>query len=243
DGMPGMPRKQGLAYWLSRKGYWVFYPRFRGCWESGGRFLRKSPEEDLKDVLDGLFKPFKENTFGKKFRFNPKSIFVVGGSFGGAAAVLSTLDPRVTAAVANCPVVDWAILREEERKETSNPSYTAYLKEAFGEAYRLSPRDWAKLYGGRFYNPAFRAAEIDPAKVLMFHAQDDPYVPWRSVAAFAEKTGARLVLLKKGGHLSTNKTLPAHWRAIAAFFRKAEGHPGMNFSQTSRSRGPSNSKK
>ena len=36
DGMPSIPRKQPLAEFLSEKGYWVFYPRYRGAWESGG---------------------------------------------------------------------------------------------------------------------------------------------------------------------------------------------------------------
>ena len=41
DGMPSMPRKQALMEFLAAKGYWVFYPRYRGSWESGGQFLRK----------------------------------------------------------------------------------------------------------------------------------------------------------------------------------------------------------
>jgi hypothetical protein len=31
DGMPSIPRKQPLSDFLSRKGYWVFYPRYRGA--------------------------------------------------------------------------------------------------------------------------------------------------------------------------------------------------------------------
>ncbi len=213
-----MPRKQDLAYWLSKKGYWVIYPRFRGCWESDGQFLEKPPEQDLKDILDELPKGLREVTYGKQFLLKPKQVFVIGGSFGGAAAVLSTLDPRVTKAVANCPVVDWKVLSYSEEKETSNPSYVAYLKEAFGNGYRLKAKDWNKLRTGRFYNPAFHAKEIDPKKLLMFHAQDDPYVPWKTISDFSKKTGAKLVLFKKGGHLSTNRIVLKHWKKIESFF-------------------------
>ncbi len=214
-----MPRKQDLAYWLSKKGYCVFYPRFRGTWESDGHFMRHSPAKDISDVIDGLSKPLREVTYGKKFSLKPKEIFVIGGSFGGAAAILSTLDPRVTKAIANCPVVDWKVLGNSEKKETSNPSYVAYLKAAFGRAYNLKPKDWAKLRTGRFYNPAFHIKDLDPKKFMMFHSQDDPYIPWKVVAHFAKETGAPLVLLKKGGHLSTNRTLPKYWKKIEAFFR------------------------
>ncbi len=218
DGMPGMPRKQDLCRFLSQKGFWVIYPRYRGTWESDGQFLRKSPHEDIQDVIDELPKGLRELTFGKKFKLSPKEIFVIGGSFGGAAAVLSTLDPRVKKAIANCPVVDWSVLRHSEKKETSNKSYTAYLRDTFGSAYRLKAKDWNKLRSGRFYNPAYHAQEVNPAKLMLFHAQDDPYIPWRSVAAFADETGAKLNLFKYGGHLSTDRIVRTHWKKINRFF-------------------------
>jgi alpha-beta hydrolase superfamily lysophospholipase len=128
DGMPSIPRKQALAEYLSTKGYWVFYPRWRGAWESGGQFLERSPHEDILDIVSELPNGFQELAFGRKFRCSPDKVFVIGGSFGGAAAILSSLDPRITKVIANCPVVDWAILPKEQKKETSNPSYPAYIR-------------------------------------------------------------------------------------------------------------------
>ncbi len=153
DGMPSMPHKQGLAKFLAERGYWVFYPRYRGSWESDGEFLERSPHEDLLDVIDGLRREIREAAFGQRFRVNADEIFVIGGSFGGAAAILCSLDERVKKVIANCPVVDWAILGWEQRKETSNPSYAAYIRQAFGRGFRLSDRNWKKLSGGRFYSP------------------------------------------------------------------------------------------
>ena len=218
DGMPSIPRKQQLAEFLSRKGYWVFYPRYRGAWESGGKFLEKSPHEDILDVIDGLSREFRELAFGRRFRVKLEELFVIGGSFGGAAAILSSLDPRVKKVVANCPVVDWAILQREQKKETSNPSYAAYIREAFGNGYRISSQNWKKLQGGKFYNPAYRASEVTASKVMMFHAQDDPYVPYQSVKKFARRTGVKLKLLRRGGHLSTDMIVRKYWPRIKEFF-------------------------
>ena len=64
DGMPSIPRKQPLAEFLAAKGYWVFYPRYRGAWESGGKFLEQSPHEDILAVIGGLGRDFREVTFG-----------------------------------------------------------------------------------------------------------------------------------------------------------------------------------
>jgi len=218
DGMPSIPRKQPLGEFLSAKAYWVFYPRYRGAWESGGEFLAQSPHLDILDVIGGLSGEFRELAFGRRFRPEVEDVFVIGGSFGGAAALLCSLDDRVKKVVANCPVVDWAILGREQKKETSNPSYAAYIRAAFGEGYRLPDRNWKKLFGGKFYNPAYHAGEFNAAKVLMFHAQDDPYIPYQSVVKFARTTGARLKLLRRGGHLSTSLIVPKYWRQIREFF-------------------------
>ena len=158
DGMPGLPRKQPLAEFLSQKGYWVFYPRYRGAWESDGVFLDRSPHEDILDLIDELPKGVTDAAFGQRFALSPDEIFVIGGSFGGAASILCSLDPRVRRVIANCPVVDWSILRRSEKAETSNPSYAAYIREAFGNGYRLSDKNWEKLYSGTFYNPAHHVA-------------------------------------------------------------------------------------
>ena len=115
-------------------------------------------------------------------------------------------------------MVDWSILPESEKAETSDPSYVHYIHEAFGNGYRLKEKNWRKLRDGKFYNPVHHLKEIIPTKLMMFHAQDDPYVPWRTVHRFAKKTGAKLKLLKRGGHLRTEYVVEKYWEQIRRFF-------------------------
>lgn len=218
DGMPSVPRKQPLAKFLSQKGYWVIYPRWRGAWESGGQFLARSPQQDLSDILDELPRGIVELAFRQRFKLDPAEVFVIGGSFGGAASILASLDPRVNKVVANCPVVDWSVLREEQQEETSNPSYAAYIREAWGSGYRLSEKNWNKLRSGVFFNPAHHIDELVPSKILMFHAKDDPYIPWRLVRDFADRAGIRLRLFPRGGHLKTEHVVRTCWPQIERFF-------------------------
>jgi pimeloyl-ACP methyl ester carboxylesterase len=218
DGMPSIPRKQSLSEFLAAKGFWVIYPRYRGAWESGGHFLAKSPHEDILDIIEDLPKEIEEIAFGQRFPLSPDQIFVIGGSFGGAAAILASLDPRVQRVIANCPVVDWSILDKAEKAETSKQNYAEYISEAFGNAYRLSDANWNKLRSGKFYNPWHHRNEIDGSKVLMFHAKDDPNVPYARTLRFAEITGARVKTLKLGGHTSTDYITRRYWVEIRKFF-------------------------
>ncbi len=218
DGMPSIPRKQSLAAFLAEKGYWVIYPRYRGAWESGGSFLEKSPHQDLLDVLDSLPGVLEDIAFGERFALRPERVFIIGGSFGGAAALLAARDSRVTKVLANCAVVDWSILDRAELAETSRESYPSYIREAFGNAYRLRERNWNKLRGGRFYSPWHHRAEIDGGKVMMIHAKDDPHVPYETAKAFAGATGARLKTLRTGGHISTDFVTRRYWAEIQRFF-------------------------
>jgi pimeloyl-ACP methyl ester carboxylesterase len=218
DGMPSIPRKQPLVEFLSRKGFWVIYPRYRGAWESGGEFLARSPHEDILEVLDELPKGLQDIAFGRKFELSPDRVFVIGGSFGGAAAILASLDSRVARVVANCPVIDWAILDHAEQAETSMDNYAAYIREAFGSAYRLSDANWRKLRAGTFYSPWHHRSEVAGSKIMIFHAKDDPHVPYTISARFAKETGAIFKSLNRGGHVSTQYIVQKYWAAIKKFF-------------------------
>ncbi len=219
DGMPSVPNRRGLMQFLSKKGYWVFHPRYRGAWESSGQFLAKSPHLDILDVIGGLKGSIKEAAYGKTFPIKPDEIFVIGGSFGGPAAILCSLDQRVKKVVANCPVVDWPASRAGDKAETSRKSYAAYVREAFGNGYRVTDKNWNKLYSGKFYSPMHHIKEIDPSKIIMFHAKDDPVVAWKTVAKFSKLTGVKLKLQKRGGHISTPYVVEKYWKQINAFFK------------------------
>ena len=199
SGVPGSPSKDEVLEFYARKGFWTFFPRYRGSWESGGEFLKHSLERDLLDVIDALKYSFKDIWSKKSYRVDARHVTVVGTSFSGPAAILATRDPRVQKAVCISPVVDW---NEENRSDPLDDLY-GILKEGYGHAYRISKRDWDRLKTGRFYNPVNYLQEIDGKCILIFHAKDDDIVKYGPVARFAKKTGCRLVSFKKGGHLSS----------------------------------------
>ena len=224
SGMPMLPRKGagGLMEFFARKGYWVFYPRYRGSWESGGSFLRFSPEKDIKDIIDQLPKGFvsagMKASERKRYRVDPRTIVLVAGSFGGPAGILMSRDKRVSRVIAISPVVDWkAHIKGGETIDAMYP----FTQEAFGKGYRMTRTNWNKLKTGQFYNPMPHWQEIDGRKLFIVHAKDDDSVPWKDVAKFAKLTGAPLKLLNRGGHLSSATIMsPRYYPAIQRFLKQ-----------------------
>ena len=215
SGVPGSPDKDDVLEFWAKKGYWTFFPRYRGTWESGGKFLTHSPHEDILDVIDDLGNPFLDYWKHKKFRFKPKEINIVASSFGGPAGILASLDERVNKVVCMAPVVDWV---KENKAEPLEVLYKL-LNDAFGDAYRVSKTSFNKLARGKFYNPVNHIDKLDPNKIMIFHAQNDDIVKYKPVAKFAKKLGCSLVTLKKGGHLSSSLLLTYrhYWRAKRFF--------------------------
>lgn len=215
-GMPGSPSKREHLEFFSKKGYWVFAPRYRGSWESSGEFLARSPQQDILDIIDELPKGITSLWDGKKFELNPKKIFIFGGSFGGPAALLCSSDIRVHKVVTVSSVVDW------QAKSKSEPLDWLYgaIKNAFGEAYRIQKKNWNKLKTGKFYNPIYSHKQIDPQKVCMVHTKDDDVVSFESVQSFLKKVPCQSILQKRGGHLSLSVLMePKMWNRVKKFLK------------------------
>ena len=216
--MPSVPRKDELLFDLAKKGYWVFFPRYRGTWESDGNFLAKSPHLDIKDVIDGINTGLKVLYWkGETYKLKPTKLFLIGSSFGGPAVLLNAHDKRVTKVVAISPVVGWKT-QAKSKGEPWDP-LTKFVREAFGNGYRFTDKNWQKLKRGSFYDPSSKANKIPGKKILIIHAKDDDIVDYKPVEKFAKKINCKLKLLKRGGHSITSISKPASWKRVEKFIK------------------------
>ncbi len=217
-GMPSLPSQKRTLEFFSKKGFFVIFPRYKGTWESFGEFLKSSPENDISELLDFIFENgfLKDEFLSEKIYLNPKKIFVIGSSFGGAVALLSAKDKRVNKVVALSPVVDFTKESEEEPMDFLKD----FIKRAFGFAYRFSDSDWEKLSSGEMLNPSKEIDKIPPKKVFIIHTKDDKIVLLEPVEKFAKSLGCKFKLLRKGGHLSLSCTTKFFMqRRIIKFFK------------------------
>ncbi len=217
SGMPSVPNMSQVLSAYAKRGYWTFHFRYRGSWESGGRFLEKSPEEDVRDVLRGLQGTFRDLWSGRKFSPKPKDVYLCASSFGGAPGLLASRDKRVKRIVALSPVVDWTA---PSKAEPMDRLY-GFVREAFGNGYRFDKKDWERLARGNFCNPVRHLGAFDGEKMLIVHCKDDESVLWKPVARFARETHAGFILRAKGGHLGISNFLrPSIMKATLRFFSR-----------------------
>ena len=217
-GAPSMPGKSVLLEFLAVKGFHVLLPRYRGTWESSGKFLENEPTEDIKEVIDALSQPLLSLYEGQSYSFPKKlQIFLFASSFGGPASFFLSKDKRVSKVVALSPVCDWLAPSATEPLESMND----VSKMLYGEGYRMAKKGWMKLAKGDFYNPMTAFDRIDAKKVLILHAEDDDIVGIESVERYAVVTDANLLVSKEGGHLGLSEIMsPETWKEVVKFLKK-----------------------
>jgi len=198
DGMPGYSMRFQLCDFFSKKGYWCFVIRYRGSWESDGELFKKSPHLDVLDLINELPKGFIDLWSGKKYSIKDPKVIIFGSSFGGPAALLSSKHPNVKKVIVFSPVLDW---RTMGNTIEPIPKTKKFVEVAFGNAYRIEKNGWKKIEKGELYNPATELEKIDGSKCLIMHAKDDKVVSIKPLKPFIINTGAKLNLVKTGGHL------------------------------------------
>ncbi len=214
-GMPGYPDHKELIIALSKKGYWTFSPRYRGTWESGGSFLKYPPQKDIIDLIEVLPSGFLDLWNKRKITIKNPEVYLIGSSFGGPAALLASKHSSVKKVVVLSPVTDWS---KESKIEPLN-WLELFTRNAFGNGYRFSHKNWKKLKTSNFYNPTKLLKKIDPKKVFVIYTKDDAVVPPESTSQFIKLIECKSLYLKSGGHLSFSTIItPKIWKKISWFF-------------------------
>jgi pimeloyl-ACP methyl ester carboxylesterase len=200
DGAPSLPSKKQLLEFFSKKGFWVIHFRYRGSWESDGVFLKDSPHLDVLTVIEQLPKGFVDLWNNKKYKLAADQIILLTSSFGGPAVILASPHPKINKVIAVSPLINWQHMGPAE----PYPKMIRFFEEAFGNGYRFAQNGWDKLKAGNFYNPIKAVKKVNGTKLLFIHAKDDRTCPYNTTKRFAEATGAKLVTLPRGDHLSSS---------------------------------------
>lgn len=217
SGCPGYPLgKEELMRKFSRMGYWTIVYAYRGTWESGGTFLEYPPSDDVITIIDNLEK-FYDLWSGAEHCIKNAEVYLIGGSFGGAASILASRDTRVKKAIAISAVADW---RDQANTVEPLEVMNEYLPKAFGMGYRGEQEVYRKLIVGDFYNPTFEKDTLNGDKLLLIHSRHDLVVHAGPAEALARDIGAKFVMLPGDVHMGVRGALlPPVFRHVERFLR------------------------
>lgn len=166
---------------ISRSGFAVFAPNYRGSIGYGADFRNKDLSDpgggDLEDVVYGA-KWLRGQT-----EIDGSRISIMGGSYGGYMTLMAlTKKPEVfSAGVALVPVVDWL-----EMYELNDSAFRRFTEELF----EGSPAEKEALYRDR--SPTTHVAQIK-APVMIIAGRQDSRCPIQPIEKFLKK-------LKDKGH-------------------------------------------
>ena len=222
-GGPSARDDPGFDWWaqaLASRGYAVLQPQFRGSAGFGARFLAAGYGEWGRkmqtDLSDGVAYLAKAGTI------DPQRVAIVGGSYGGYAALAGvTLQHGIyRAAVSLAGPADLRAMLDYERSMT-------------GGTKNRTLRHWQRFMGAASpsdpvlatISPVKFAAAAD-APVLLLHGADDTVVPFdqsKAMAAALTKAGKPVELVRLAGEdhwLSRSATRAAMLDATAAFLAR-----------------------
>jgi dipeptidyl aminopeptidase/acylaminoacyl peptidase len=213
-----------LAQYFASRGYLVLQPNFRGSY-GFGRAHREAGHGEWggkmqDDITDGV------NLLIKKQWADPNRVCIIGGSYGGYAALAGgAFTPdlyKCVAAIAPVTDLNW-MLTLEKRQSGGDSAVYEYWKKLIGD----KSKDKAKIEA---ISPSNAAANFK-APVLLIHGFDDTVVPiGQSIRMENElkKAGKQVTFIKQksGDHwLSTSETRLQTLRELDRFVASTIGKP------------------
>jgi len=221
--LPGFPSSNNLDEIISffyEKGFHVFFPRYKGTFQSKGFFLGTNPVNDLTKFVTQLKKERAINLWDmKRVHFKINKLYLLGGSFGGSVAcALSATSREVTKAVVASPIWDYE-MHNKEFKEQDLVQLTRFVKRAFRNLYRYNFNNLVDKMK-KFKEFSFSFYEKNLKKpILIFHDSNDYSVSIKH-SRNAVKNIKNLKLIETdAGHGLSIKLLRGYYSQIEKFLR------------------------
>ena len=190
SGLPGQPENYELFSYFTQQGFICIHPKYEGTWESYGKFLEKSPVEDIIKVIDYVSekRSLKSAYDSSTINLNFKNIFLFGSSFGASVALVAhAKTSSITGVVAIAPVTNFVTQGGGEDEEQDLTNLGTFLREGYGRAYDFELDNWQKLLEGEIdINPVNYKEELSSKCILLLHGENDKTVSIQKTKDFFE---------------------------------------------------------
>ena len=221
--LPGFPSSNNydsLMRFLHQNGFHVFTIRYRGSYQSRGKFLEKNVVEDLKEFLKHVKKGKVTSLWDlKEFRFQVHKKYLFARSVGGAvacglAAITNFFDKMVLFA----PVWDFS-KHNKQYPEQDIQHLTTFVKRGFQNCYRIEFDDLEE--------ETVKIKEMRPEQylpklklpILVFHAANDNTVSIKHTLAMMKKKANIQLVKHELGHGPKTELLEKYEKEFDRFMK------------------------
>jgi len=139
--LPGFPSSNNLdeiMRFFYSKGYNVFFPRFKGSYQSKGEFMKDNPVEDIHKFINFIKNGKAKSLWDLKYKsFKITEFVIITGSFGCPIACgLSTKNNLISKIILINPVWDFRKHNENKDEQDLN-KLIKFVKNAYLNLYRI----------------------------------------------------------------------------------------------------------
>lgn len=222
SGFPNSNNYKEEMNFLFEKGYNVFYPRYKGNYQSKGFFLDQNIVKEIHFFINELKKGKAKSLWDMKIKkFSSKKIIIFAGSFGGAIACgISALNKEISKLVLFAPVWDFNSYTKLNGSQNLN-ELTTFVKRAYKNLYRIKFTNFSKAISKSkecFSNIYLEKFRENKTKILVFHNPKDTSVPITHSLEMKKKYPFELIKHSQG-HSWNIDLINKNWKKINKFIK------------------------
>lgn len=221
EGFPSSNQRDYLMRFFYEKGFNVFFPRFKGSFQSEGVFLETDPVKDILYFIEKIKEGSAKNLWDMEdIMFSTGKINLIGSSFSGAIACgLSASSKEISRLVLASPVLDYE-KHNIKGNEQDLDSLTMFVKRAYKNLYRFSFNSiQEKMNTFDKISPNFYLKSNMPP-TLIFHDPTDNSVSIQHAREICSKLKNCQLVETEEGHGFSEKLLDKYSKKILNFLRE-----------------------
>lgn len=220
-GFPSSNKYDSEMRYLYEKGYNVFFPRYKGTYQSKGKFLDENIVEGLKKFLEELKKGKAKSLWDNSLvNFSVENIIIFGGSFSGAISCgLCALDKEIKKLVLFSPVWDFKKHNESGDEQDLN-KLIPFVKRAYENLYRIKFTKLSEEIGKfKECSPEFYLEKLNKNKteILVLHDPKDTSVTFNNSLNMSNKLPNIKLIRHSKGHAWDINLIEENWKEIGKF--------------------------
>lgn len=211
-----------IKFWFDR-GYNVFMPRYRGTYQSSGKFLSKNPVDDMLEFVKNLDKGHVKNLWdGQRKEFNiNKKILIAGGFSAPIACGMAAKSDLFSHLILASPIWDFE-KHNSENNEVDLNRILDFVRDSYKNCYRFAFKKFDKvLKKYKELNPDFYLPKLHELKfpVLVFHDPNDKNVLFAKTKSAIEKMPNATLVEHYLGHGLSGDLFQVFWKEFDKFIK------------------------